>query len=97
MKKVIILLMVLCSLSVYSQGVIGHIDNDNKNDYQASKDGYDTLFMGVESRNPVYYYGLDWVDECAFNSRSRGISIGFPIQTSYPYKRVRYMYTYDSL
>lgn len=100
MKKVIILLMVLCSLSVYSQDVIGYIDNDSKDNYQSTKDYtgiFDTLFMGVEYRNPVYYYGLDWVDECAFNSRSRGISINFPLQYMYPYKRVRYMYTYDSL
>jgi hypothetical protein len=99
MKRLFLIIALLySSLSVYSQTTTGYINNNTNYSTSKSSRGEDTLFMGmgVEYRDPRYIYGSNWVDECIFNSKNRGIEAGYG-SSGRPGKIARRIYTDTSL
>ena len=70
MKAIVLFWALLGSISIYSQTDNKPFNNiDNNNTFTTkNNDGIDTLFIGVEHRDPRYMYGLNWFDEYVFAS-----------------------------
>ena len=97
MKRLFLIIALLySSLSVYSQTTTGYINNNTNYSTSKSSRGEDTLFMGVEYRDPRYIYGQNWVDECIFESKNQGTEAGYG-PTRCPGKVARRIYTDTSL
>ena len=64
MKAIVLFLAILGSISIYSQTNNEPFNNINNNTLTTkNNNGIDTLFIGVEHRDPRYMYGLNWFDE----------------------------------
>lgn len=94
-KTLLILLVLLYSLSAYSQQTYNNISNNDTTTPKYSN-GLDTLFMGIEYRDPKYFYGSNWADECIFNAGNQGTIAGYGM-TIYPCKEARRIYTESPL
>ena len=98
MRAIFLFLVLLSSLSMYSQienTVI--IDSVNKSISTKAPQELDTLFIGVEYRDPRYMYGLNWFDEYVFDEKNSGTRISGGASPRYPVRLARYYYTDTAL
>ena len=98
MRAIFLFLVLLSSLSMYSQienTVI--IDSVNKSISTKAPQELDTLFIGVEHRDPRYMYGLNWFDEYVFDEKNYGTVPSAGGGLWYPMRQARYYYTDTAL
>ena len=96
MKKLISFVMLISSLSLYSQIKDMNINNVSNALVKAPHE-IDTLFIGVEHRDPRYMYGLNWFDEYVFNPKNYGTRISGGAGPGFPVRLARYYYTDTTL
>lgn len=99
MKAIVLFWALLGSISIYSQTDNKPFNNiDNNNTFTTkNNDGIDTLFIGVEHRDPRYMYGLNWFDEYVFDPKNSGTRGAGGASPSYPLRLARYYYTDTAL
>lgn len=98
MKTLVLFLAILSSVSLYSQQE-NKPANDTSNSILSSKAPHqpDTLFIGVEHRDPRYMYGLNWFDEYVFDTKNSGTTMSGGAHPGFPIRLARYYYTDTAL